>query len=320
MTNIKDVAKLANVSVTTVSRVLNKHPYVSEEKREAVLDAVKKINYHINMNAVNLSKGKTFLIGVVLPYSDHPYFGMLLKGIANTALEHNYKLVLIQTNYQKSKEKEGFIMLEQKQIDGLIICSRINQLSMVAEYATYGPIVLAEKTTSDQLSSTYIDHYQAFYQALNYLYTNGYQSIGYCINRKNGVSSQQREKAYHAFLNEKKLPFDQNYIFDGYLNLEDGERVIQQLNHMKNPPNALVVTSDQVAAGIVTCCQNQGIQVPKDLAIIGFDNQPIAKYMGITTMEIPLSEMGENLFLQAINREEVSQKKVNAELIERQTV
>ncbi|GGM19710.1 LacI family transcriptional regulator [Paraliobacillus quinghaiensis] len=320
MTNIKDVAKLANVSVTTVSRVLNKHPYVSEEKREAVLDAVKKTNYHINRNAVNLSKGKTFLIGVVLPYSDHPYFGTLLKGIANAALEHNYKLVLIQTNYQKDKEKEAFIMLEQKQIDGLIICSRVSEWEVIEEYVIYGPIVLAEKNITEQVSSTYIDHYQAFYQALNHLYTNGYQSIGYCINRKNGVSSQQRERAYHDFLKEKQIPFDQNYIFDGYLNFEDGERVVQQLKQMKKPPAALIVTSDQVAAGIVTCCHNLGLQVPKDLAIIGFDNQPIAKYMGITTMEIPLSEMGENLFLQAITREKVSQKRVNVQLIERQTV
>ncbi len=102
MTNIKDLAKMAGVSVATVSRVLNNHPYVSEEKKNSVLEAIRVSNYHQNINAVHLSKGKTQLIGVVLPYSDHPYFSLLLKGIAQQALEHNYKLVLFQTDKYSS--------------------------------------------------------------------------------------------------------------------------------------------------------------------------------------------------------------------------
>lgn len=311
---------MANVSVTTVSRVLNHHPYVSEKKRKAVLDAVRTSNYHTNINAVHLSKGKTFLIGVVLPYSDHPYFGMLLKGIANQALEDNYKLVLIQTNYQKSKEKEALVMLEQKQIDGLIICSRISEWQTIEAYLSYGPIVLSEKTNGMQVSSTYIDHYETFYQAMDYLFANGNRRIGYSIYRKSGVSSQLREQAYQTFLKRNGLAYNESYIFDRCLNFEDGEKVVERFIRMQNPPTALVVTSDQVAAGIVICCQNEGIRVPEDLAIISFDNQPIAKHLGITTMEIPLVEMGKNLFLQAISIKPVTQMKVDVHLIERTTV
>lgn len=320
MTNIRDIAKMAKVSVTTVSRVLNQHPYVSKEKREAVMNAVKISNYHKNINAVHLSMGKTFLIGVVLPYSDHPYFGVLLKGIANQALENNYKLVLIQTNYQKNMEKEALIMLEQKQIDGLIICSRISEWETIKAYLVHGPIILAENPSEKQISATYIDHYQSFYQAIDYLFVNGHRQIGYCINRKTGVSSEQREKAYQTFLDHNTLPYNNAYIFDGCLNFEDGEKVVQQLNTMENPPSALVVTNDQVAAGIVICCQNEGIKLPEDLAIIGFDNQPIAKYLGITTMEIPLLDMGRHLFLQAIDTNAISQQKVAVQLIKRSTV
>ncbi|WP_112180647.1 LacI family DNA-binding transcriptional regulator [Paraliobacillus zengyii] len=320
MTNIRDIAKMAKVSVTTVSRVLNQHPYVSAQKREAVLDAVKASNYRKNINAVHLSKGKTFLIGVVLPYTDHPYFGMLLKGIANQALEANYKLVLIQTSYQKSKEKEALIMLEQKQIDGLIICSRISEWDTIKRYLVYGPIILAENASEKQISATYIDHYQSFYEAIDYLFVNGHRQIGYCINRKTGVSSEQREKAYQTFLKSNALPYNNTYIFEGCLNFEDGEKVVQQWKQMKDPPSALVVTNDQVAAGIIICCQNEGIIVPKDLAIVGFDNQPIAKYLGITTMEIPLVDMGKQLFLQAIDTASISQHKVSVHLIERSTV
>lgn len=320
MTNIRDVAKMANVSVTTVSRVLNRHPYVSEEKRKAVMKAVKKSNYHKNINAVHLSKGKTYLIGVVLPYSDHPYFGMLLRGISNQALELNYKLVLFQTNYQTSKEKEALTMLEQKQIDGLIICSRVNSVKEIERYASFGPIVLLENCDSADISTTYIDHYHIFYQALDYLYHHGHRRIGYCINRKTGVSSQQRESAYHAFLKTNNLTYQHELIFDQCVHFEDGEKVYHQLKRMKTPPTALVVTSDQVAACLVTCCEKEGVDIPKDLAIISFDNHPIAKYMGITTIEIPLEEMGKTLFKQAVDANEVTHHKMDVQLIKRTTV
>lgn len=146
MTNIKDLAKMAGVSVTTVSRVLNNHPYVSKEKRNAVLAAIKESNYEQNINAVHLSKGKTQMIGVVLPFSDHPYFALLLKGIAKQALENNYKLVLFQTDYMESRELEALQMLKQKQIDSLIICSRTCEWSVIQEYLSYGTIVLCEDT------------------------------------------------------------------------------------------------------------------------------------------------------------------------------
>lgn len=113
MTNIKDLAKMAGVSVSTVSRVLNNYPYINEEKRNAVLKAIKETNYHKNINAVNLSKGKTQMIGVVLPFSDYPYFSLILKGISRQAHKHNYKLILFQTGYIESREMEALQMLKE---------------------------------------------------------------------------------------------------------------------------------------------------------------------------------------------------------------
>jgi DNA-binding LacI/PurR family transcriptional regulator len=165
MTNIKDLAKMAGVSVTTVSRVLNNHPYVSEEKRNSVLEAIRVTNYQQNINAVHLSKGKTQMIGVVLPFSDHPYFALLIKGIAKQALEHHYKLVLFQTDYKESMELEALQMLKQKQIDSLIICSRACDWSTIEEYLPFGSIVLFEDVKGKQVSSTYVDQYNIFRKA-----------------------------------------------------------------------------------------------------------------------------------------------------------
>lgn len=144
MTNIRDIAKMAGVSVTTVSRVLNHHPYVSEAKRAAVLEAIKKSHYHRNINAVHLSKGKTNLIGVAVPFLNHPYFGQLMEGIADEAITQNHQLVLFQTNYEPQRELEALKMLKYKQIDALIICSRAGSWEWIEEYQQYGTIVLCE--------------------------------------------------------------------------------------------------------------------------------------------------------------------------------
>ncbi|WP_040205782.1 LacI family DNA-binding transcriptional regulator [Neobacillus jeddahensis] len=321
MTNIRDLAKMAGVSVTTVSRVLNKHPYVSEEKRKAVLAAIESSNYQPNINAVHLSMGKTFLVGVVVPFIDHSYFALLIKGIAMEALENNYKLVLFQTNYDKERELEALQMLKQKQIDALLICSRASGWPTIADYISYGPIVLCEDGREKNVSSTFVDHYRCFLFALNYLYQKGHQQIGYCIGRKSGTSSKFRGMAYKDFVTRYHLQHNPSYIFNHCNYFEDGEQVIEQILKMEEPPTALLVTSDEVAAGIVTCAHKQNISIPEDLAIIGFNNQPIAQMMGITTIDIPLIEMGRKLFLQGINpSEQVTHQEMEMQLIERQSV
>ncbi|WHZ00735.1 LacI family DNA-binding transcriptional regulator [Neobacillus sp. YX16] len=320
MANIKDIAKIAGVSVTTVSRVLNNHPYVSKEKKEAVLQAMEEYNYQRNINAVHLSKGKTFLIGVVIPFTNHPYFGLLLEGIAKEAVKNNYKLVLFQTNYDENREIEALEMLQYKQIDALIICSRSCGWDVIEQFVEYGPIILCEDARDRNVSSTFIDHYNCFTNALEYLYHKGHQKIGYCVGRKSGTNSKQREKAYIDFLNNVNLSFDPDYIFYESLKFEDGVKVVQQLIRMDNPPTALLVTSDIVAAGMITYCKEKEILIPDDLAIMGFDNHPIAKVMHITTLEIPLVEIGEKLFLQAMDSRNNSHQEINVKLIERQTV
>jgi DNA-binding LacI/PurR family transcriptional regulator len=304
-----------------VSRVLNDHPYVSEEKRTAVLAAIRESSYRQNRNAVSLSRGKTYLVGVVVPFIDHPYFALLLKGIAHKALENNYKLVLFQTNYVESRELEALQMLKQKQIDALIICSRRCSWSAVEEHSAFGPIILCEDTRGKKVSSTFVDHYKSFLFALEYLYQKGHQKIGYCIGRKTGSNSRQREASYRDFLRDYHLPYHPAYIFDNLVYFEDGEKVIEEIKTMADPPSALLVTSDQLAAGIFTCAQNQNISIPDDLALIGFNNQPIAKTMNITTIEIPLETIGKELFLQAISDEqEAAYNEIPFHLIERKTV
>lgn len=212
MTNIKDLAKRAGVSVTTVSRVLNHHPYVSEAKRIKVERAIDETGYLQNMNAVHLSKGKTNVIGVILPFLDHPYFAQVLIGISEKAQAKGQTLMLFPTNYDAEKEQEALLMLRQKQLDGVIVCSRVTPLHVLEDYVQYGPIVLLEQRKSDQFSSVFVDHQDVFNQALEYLYQKGHRNIGYTIYRRNGTHSKVREETYRAFLARHDLPLTKTIV------------------------------------------------------------------------------------------------------------
>lgn len=317
--NIRDIARMAGVSVTTVSRVLNGHPYVSDSKKEAVHKAMELADYERNINAVHLSRGKTHLIGVMVPTITRPYFGMVIEGIAEEALKGNCKLVLIQTNYEEEREEEALQMLKLKQIDALIICSKSLSWEKIEEYAPYGPIVVQEDARGRRVSSVYIDHYQAFTKALEFLRERGHRRVGYCLARRQSPNSRLRESAYRDFYSAAGVIPPDHYAFYDCYDMEDGERIMHQLLAMEKPPTALLVTGDQVAAGILTFCREHQIAVPEQLALVGFDNQPIARIMHITTLDIPLTEIGRRLFRQAAAGGHTHDE-IPVTLIERSTV
>ncbi|MES5946013.1 substrate-binding domain-containing protein [Bacillus cereus group sp. MG6] len=325
MANIKDIAKMAGVSVTTVSRVLNDHPYVSEEKRKAVIEIVEKLNYSQNANAVHLSKGKTNIVGVILPYINHPCFDAMVGGMMEVALAHNYRVLLCQTNYNKKEEMKSLHMLKTKQLDGLIICSRANDWETIEPYASYGTIIACEDNDISNISSVYTNHSAAFQLGMNYLIEKGYKKIGYCTGRKLGPSSQKRFDVYKHQLQSIDEEVNEEWIFTECFTLEDGVRAAHKLKEMQVLPEALIVAGDEVAIGIMTEVEKLGIQVPEDLAIIGFDNQPISQVLQLTTIDQNLKEIGKNafeMFYRQVSNESYKQEKVEIsyELVERSTV
>ncbi|QSS99591.1 LacI family DNA-binding transcriptional regulator [Pontibacillus sp. ALD_SL1] len=319
MANIRDVAKQAGVSVTTVSRVLNNHPYVTEEKRLAVEKAVEGLGYYQNINAIHLSKGETRLIGVAVPFINHSYFSTLLNGIADQALVRDYNLVFYQTNYQEEEESKALEALKRKQIDGLIILSRTSDWSSVEGYQGFGPIVVCESSEHTRIPCVSVDHYEAFRYGMRYIIGKGHRHIGYCIGRRNGTNSSLREKAYCEELEYIGETYRKNWVFNNCLTIEDGKRVVNEYVSLKEKPSALLITSDQVAAGFRMEAEKQEIRVPRDVAILGFDNHPIAEALDLTTIELPLHEVGMSLV------EKVSSKNPTSdiypfELVERGSV
>lgn len=144
MANIKEIARIAGVSVTTVSRVLNNHPYVSEPKRAAVLQTIEQLNYTRNMNAVHLSTGRTGTVAVILPYINLYYFAIVMDGLAHEALLAQYRLILCQSNYDPDEELKVLEMLRNKEIDGVVVVSTALLPEVIEEYMEYGPVVTCQ--------------------------------------------------------------------------------------------------------------------------------------------------------------------------------
>ncbi|MCR8645643.1 LacI family DNA-binding transcriptional regulator [Paenibacillus sp. N1-5-1-14] len=292
MANIKQIAQIAGVSITTVSRVLNNHPYVKPDKREAVLQAIRQLNYTPNQNAVQLVKGHTSMIGVVVPFVNHHYFGSMIEGIAQQALEYNYQLVLCQTQYEQEEERKVLEMLRRKQIDGVIICSKVLEWELIESYLPYGPIITCENAEGRSISSVYVDHYNGFAMGVNYLITKGHHRIGYTIGRPESNNSHNRIRAFHDQLATIDQVPNPDWIFNMVYTFEDGTGVLERIMQLNEKPTAILVAGDIGAAGIISSAKKHGVRVPEDLAVIGFDDQPISRAMDITTIKLPTFEVG----------------------------
>ncbi|MBP2000320.1 DNA-binding LacI/PurR family transcriptional regulator [Paenibacillus shirakamiensis] len=318
MANIKDIAKKAGVSVATVSRVLNKHPYVRDEKRKRVEEVIQELNYQQNIHAVHLSTGKTRTLGLMIPSYNSFYSQALVRGVMEAAFEEKYSVICCPTDYRKDEELEYLHMLKSKQIDGMIVSSHANTWDDIIAFAEYGPIIACEQT--DQLPCVYTDHYAAFETAMNHLINQGHSRIGYCTSREHGPSSLWRWEAYHHLIKIRNLPAESDWVIPECFNMEDGKQVARKWLRMKHRPTALIVNGDEIATGIIIELKQAGLRIPEDLSLLSFDNQPIAEIAGLTTMDQNIRLLGRQAFQLFYEGGKQSQREVPFQMIERESI
>jgi LacI family transcriptional regulator len=300
MANIKDIAKKAGVSTATVSRVLNGHPYVSERSRLAVEEAMRQLNYTPNSSAVHLKRGKTGVIAAIIKRIDHPFMSGLMQGIGEVALRKGYQIMVCQTRVQAKEELRFLHLLQTKQVDGILLEDMQNEWEEVASFASSGPLVLVnsyEKKAT--VPMVYVNNYNGARQALLHLVKKGHRSIAVCLaKQKNAFCTVQwpRWQAYQDVLSEAGIEIDSRYIFENVStgNVLAGKELFRTIREMSDKPTALFAGSDQVAAGFILEARRHSVRIPEDIAVVGFDDQPIAELMDITTVYQPIREMGEH--------------------------
>lgn len=329
MASIKDVAKIAEVSVTTVSRALNNHPYVSEETKQKIYRVMKELDYFPNTVAQQLRGHKARTVGVIITDLTNPFFAYLVDAIEHTVTALNYRLVILQTRGRAELEHFYVELIQKKQLDGLIITNLEETTPLIDQLIIEGKIILCNRYRGQTRQTVIgIDEEQASYEGTDLLLQHRHRKIAYCTAKK----EIEQDDRFTGFLNAHRVHdcrFDPLHYYTEVRSIADGRRLIQELDlDCPYRPTAFFTNSDEVAAGMVSEAGRLGIPIPDSLSILGFDDQMIASLTQpeITTIRQPIQPMGEQAARQLIGKlekfEEDSDKaaELTTELIIRKTV
>lgn len=328
MTKISDVAEKTGYSITTISRAINDHPYVSDKTKKKIFDAMKELDYYPNNVAQQLRGKGTKLIGVIISFVTNPFFTYLVDAIEKAAYQVCYQIVILQTLEEPEREKRFIEMLKKRQLDGLIMTSLDDDSPEVLKLIEAGKIVVCNRYLGEQnIPLIHIDEKKATYEATYYLLSKGHRKIGYVTgNRGSMLAVDPRFKGYVQALKEFGIEPNSDCVFPRRLTISDGKSTLTDVLALgEERPDALLVISDEVASGILSQCHLLNIEVPETLAIIGFDDQPIAEalYPGLTTVKQPIKEMGEYVAALIIanieHRKQPEMPELNTKLIIRGT-
>ncbi|MBO3313679.1 LacI family DNA-binding transcriptional regulator [Clostridium perfringens] len=302
--NIRDIARLAGVGVSTVSRVINDHPDVKDETREKILKIIKESNYIPNNSARILKKNNTNNIGVLVKGVFNPFFAEMINIIGNRINEAGYTMILQQNDYATEDDVDNLIaFVKEKRLQG-IICLGGNFLNINDESFQFLdiPVVLTSvntlsKESKSKFSSIGIDNVLAAKASIQYLIDKGHRNIGILLGEKNDVGiSGLRLEGYRKALEENNIPYSEENVFIGDYDYSGAYRVTKGIINNRKDITAIFSISDIMAVGAAKSVIDQGLQVGEDISIMGFDGMDISKYYnpGITTVKQPKKNMANN--------------------------
>ena len=321
LATIIDVAKVAGVSKSTVSRVLTNNGYVSEESRQKVVSAMEKTGYIPNLLARQLQSGVTKTIGFIAP-SYMSSMGKFLQVFMENAKDNGYFVNLYLTGGDKQKEIEALNQLKYKQIDGVFILTRTNEWEVIKPFSQYGPISTWNRIEEEWIYSAFVDHFEGYLEALNYLYDQGYRKIAHVLGYSKNLNTKARVRALETFHEKKRIPLNENWLIQENFSKNGGRKIARIWNKMKEKPEVIAFYSDQTAAEFISEIQLLGYSVPEDVGILGFDNSEVSELMHISTVDYSIEKQAANSFAylyNQLNNKQIPIEALEVNLIKRKT-
>ena len=311
---IKDVALEANVSTATVSRVLNESGFVSEEIKQRVYLAIKKLNYQPNAIARSLKQDKTNTIGVVIPDITNMYYMTIAKGIEDTVQEKGYNLIFCSSNENPQKEKNLLQLLVEQRVDAIVLATAGSNEEKVKEICQSGlPVVLVDRTfevEGQELDSVTENNFESTYELTRFLINQGHQSIGVVNGLLNVSTGRERYDGFRKAMQEYGLEIDTKYIFNGSFTQEDGIKAVDYFLNFPRKPTAILSFNNEMTFGVLLELTRKGYSVPEDMVVASYGDLEAAKLLkssGIISLVHKPYEMGErtgNILLKRLNQEE----------------
>jgi LacI family transcriptional regulator len=320
---IIDVAKRARVSIATVSRVLN-GVHVREESRVSVKNAVQRLGYRHNKIAQGLVTGKSGVIGVIVPGIVGHLYGQMARGIEEVVMAQGLHMVIVTNTRNAEEEKENLRLLLERQVDAVIIIGSYLQDAELRELGLHIPIIFIQRevpSLKSRYSSITIDNHSGVKAALTYLIKAGHQQIAHISGlRRDGLERRHlfKDIIHHAGLTD-------TLIFSGDFSEERGANVAKEiLKH--SGVTAVTCSNDRMALGLYRTLHSKGVLIPKDISVIGFDDEPWTAYLEppLTTLRQPAREVGQlaakQVLAELTRKAKVKHHSVPVEFVERASV
>lgn len=296
---IYDIAKDVGVSPTTVSRALNNHPAVKEKTKKKIFDAVHKMGYQSNVFATNLRTRRTNNIGVIVPRLNSSFQSSVIAGMEKAANEGGLNLIISQSLESFEKEKANANTMFNSRVDGLLVslASGTENIDHYTPFLKKGiPLLFYDRIAENSgCTGIVIDNIQAAQKATDHLLEQGCKRIVHVLGNININVYADRLKGYKYALLENDITFDPSLIIHSDLNEEAGEEIVRKIMKMNPLPDGLFVSNDVCAASCIRHLKLEGIRIPEDMAVVGFNNEVISRLVEpkITTVDYPGYEMGE---------------------------
>jgi LacI family transcriptional regulator len=327
---IKDVARKAGVSISTVSRVINDSKPVTDEIKQKVLDVIKETGYVPNPLARSLVTKKSQLIGVIIPEVSDSFVSEIVNGIEEVAKMYDYDILLANTYSDKEQELKSINLLRAKQVEGIVMMSwlideeHIDFIKNSQIPATY----ISKTARGFDVYSVSISNTKATYDMTKYLIDKGHKKIGYIMTSKDTtVMEKERYIGYEKAMNEANLKIYDELVRSGDTEYEGGYKSMNEILNTNNIPDAVFVTGDESAIGAINAIFDAGYRVPEDISVAGFNDVKLASIYRpkLTTVHQPLYDMGAvaiRMVIKMINGEVLDEKKVELpyRIVERESV
>jgi DNA-binding LacI/PurR family transcriptional regulator len=308
MATMKDISRKANVSLSTVSAVINKSAYVSPELTKRVMQAINELNYRPNAIARSLKKKSTNTVGVIVTDILNPYYPAMIKGMDDEAIRNNFNLILCNTSNEHERFLTYLQLMVEKRVDGLLLAniSTAEDLNEV-EKTGLKYVLVNRKPPSYDKNFVGINNHLTSEIAINHLAAQGYKRIAFFGGDPEVSTSKERKAGFISGMIQNGLEVDPQLIFDGNFTMESGyTNVKKMLDLVQGRPAAICAASDVVAFGVVKGLMDSGICVPEDMAVMGNDNISFSEnfIVPLSTIDHPTYEMGKlsmEFLLQMIN-------------------
>ena len=300
---IRDIAKMAKVSHTTISRALNNDPRVREETKKRILELVNKLNYRPDARARTFVTKKSNLIGLVVSDISNPFYAELARGIEDKAHEKGYNVIFCSTD-NKAQRMETYVhLLMNAGVDGCIFASaRLHEPVIEKLIDEHFPLVFVNrKLREEAYNYVVLNNFQGAYEITEHLINLGYGKIASIAGTSNLSTGLDRLKGYKQALKDHGIEFNEDYVVQGPFTRETGYEGAKRLLTMEDRPEAIFGGNDYMAMGVIDAVEELGLHVPEDIALVGFDDTEFASNQRIrlTTVSQRRYEMG-NLGVQIL--------------------